>query len=74
MPREDLVEVLRRITDFMGFGIYVYSIRVYPEAEETLKKFVVELQRVDYSATRRDWGPFEEKGRSDSPFGPDGAR
>ncbi|HEY6238342.1 MAG TPA: hypothetical protein VIZ68_04060, partial [Thermoplasmata archaeon] len=74
VPREDLLEVLRRITDFMGFGIYVYSIRVYPDAEESLKKFVVELQRVDFNPTRKDWGPFEEKGRSDSPFGPDAPR
>ncbi len=70
VPREDLVEVLRRVTDFMGFGIYVYALRVYPEPAETLRRFVVELQRVDYSEERRAWLPFEEKGVSDSPFGP----
>lgn len=72
VPREDLPEVLRRVTDFMGFGIYVYAIRVEPAPEELLKKFVVRLARVDYSAARRAWVPFEEKGRSDSPFGPGG--
>jgi len=71
VPREDLPEVLRRITDFMGFGIYVYSFRVHPADEETLKKFVVELQRVDFSPTAHRWTEFEEKGRSESPFGPD---
>jgi hypothetical protein len=71
VPREDLPEVLRRITDFMGFGIYVYSLRVHPESEEMLKKFVVELQRVDFSPTLHRWTDFEEKGRSESPFGPD---
>ena len=74
VPREDLAEVLRRVLDFMGFGIYVYQFRVYPESEETLRRFVVELQRVDFNPTRKDWGPFEEKGRSDSPFGPGGSR
>ena len=70
VPREDLGEVLRRVIDFMGFGIYVYAFRVFPDAEETLKRFVVELQRVDYQTTGKAWIPFEEKGRSDSPFGP----
>jgi len=72
VPREDLAEVLRRVMDFMGFGIYVYSIRISPEDADTLKRFVVELQRVDYSAHRRVWVPFEDKGRADSPFGPGG--
>jgi hypothetical protein len=74
VPREDLAEVLRRVTDFMGFGIYVYAISVAPAAEESLKQFVVVLQRVDFSGARGAWVPFEEKGRSESPFGPDGAR
>lgn len=69
VPREDLAEVLRRITDFMGFGIYVYSVRIYPEPAEVLKRFVVELQRVDFSSDRHEWAPFVEKGRSDDPFG-----
>ena len=72
VPAENLAEVLRRITDFMGFGIYVYAVRVAPEDAETLRRFVVELQRVDYSAARKAWVPFEEKGRVDSPFGPSG--
>ena len=74
VPREDLPEVLRRVSDFMGFGIYVYSIRVRPAPEETLTKFLVELERVDYSPSRREWVTFEETGRSDSPFGPGATR
>jgi len=74
VPREDLAEALRRIADFMGFGIYVYAFRVRPAPEETLKRFVVELERVDYSASSREWTPFVEKGRSESPFGPTGER
>ena len=70
VPREDLPEVLRRVVDFMGFGIYVYQFRVYPDSEETLRRFVVELQRVDFVPARGSWMPFEEKGRSESPFGP----
>ncbi|MCI4321603.1 MAG: hypothetical protein L3K05_04780, partial [Thermoplasmata archaeon] len=74
VPREDLAEALRRVSDFMGFGIYVYAVRVRPAKEELLKRFVVELQRVDFDAKTGDWVPFEEKGRSDSPFGPTGDR
>ena len=70
VPREDLPEVLRRVTDFMGFGIYVYRISVRPAPSDLLKQFIVELERVDFSAERRDWVTFEEKGRSESPFGP----
>jgi len=72
VPREDLPEVLRRVCDFMGFGIYVYAIHVRPAASESLKQFIVELQRVDFHPEARDWGPFKERGRSESPFGPDG--
>ncbi|MCI4327365.1 MAG: hypothetical protein L3K16_07010 [Thermoplasmata archaeon] len=74
VPREDLAEALRRVSDFMGFGIYVYSVRVKPAKDETLMRFVVELQRVDYDPNVGDWVPFEETGRSDSPFGPTGGR
>jgi hypothetical protein len=74
VPREDLAEVLRRVSDFMGFGIYVYSFRVKPAATDLLKEFVLELTRVDFSAAKNDWLPFQEKGRSDSPFGPSGQR
>ncbi|HEV2428723.1 MAG TPA: hypothetical protein VGV64_02620, partial [Thermoplasmata archaeon] len=74
VPREDLAEALRRISDFMGFGIYVYAIRVRPAPEDLLKRFVIELQRVDFNPEKKDWVPFEETGRSDSPFGPSGGR
>ncbi|HEV2166254.1 MAG TPA: hypothetical protein VGS23_04685 [Thermoplasmata archaeon] len=74
VPREDLAEALRRISDFMGFGIYVYSFRVRPAQEELLKRFVIELRRVDFSPEKREWIDFEEKGRSESPFGPSGGR
>ncbi|HKN07820.1 MAG TPA: hypothetical protein VJ021_09565 [Thermoplasmata archaeon] len=74
VPRDALPEVLRRVTEFMGFGIYVYSISVRPAATELLKGFVVELQRVDFSAEKGTWVPFVEKGIVDSPFGPSGDR
>lgn len=74
VPREDLGEVLRRITDFMGFGIYVYRFSVRPAASDQLKQFIVELERVDYSPATHDWVQFEEKGRSESPFGPGSTR
>ena len=70
VPREELGEVLRRISDFMGFGIYVYRFSVRPESADQLKRFVVQLQRVDYAPESRDWIEFAEKGRSESPFGP----
>ncbi len=62
VPRDDLPEVLRRVTDFMGFGIYVYAISVRPAPSDLLKSFVVELQRVDFSAEAGRWVPFVEKG------------
>jgi hypothetical protein len=74
VPREDLAEVLRRASEFMGFGIYVYAITVRPTPGDLLKSFVVELQRVDYSAEKGAWTPFVDKGASDSPFGPSGTR
>jgi hypothetical protein len=74
VPREDLAEVLKRVSEFMGFGIYVYSIKVRPGPSDLLKEFVVELQRVDFSSQKGDWTPFEDKGASDSPFGPSGRR
>ncbi len=72
VPRESLTEVLRRVTDFMGFGIYVYSVSIRPAPSELLKEFVVELQRVDFSAEKKAWLPFVDKGASESPFGPSG--
>ena len=74
VPREALPEVLHRVLEFMGFGIYVYSISVRPAPAELLKAFIVELQRVDYSAEKGGWVPFVEKGTTDSPFGPSGTR
>lgn len=74
VPREDLAEALRRVSEFMGFGIYVYAISVRPSPGDLLKSFVVELQRVDYDPEKRAWTPFVEKGTSDSPFGPSGTR
>jgi hypothetical protein len=74
VPRDELAEVLRRVCDFMGFGIYVYSLKVRPAKDELLSRFVLELQRVDFDTTTGDWVAFEEKGRSDSPFGPSGHR
>jgi hypothetical protein len=74
VPREDLAEVLRRVSEFMGFGIYVYAISARPTPGDLLKSFVVELQRVDYSAEKEAWVPFVDKGASDSPFGPSGTR
>jgi hypothetical protein len=74
VPREDLAEVLRRVSEFMGFGIYVYAVSVRPTPGDLLKSFVVELQRVDYAPEKGAWVPFVEKGTSDSPFGPSGHR
>jgi len=74
VPREALAEVLHRVLEFMGFGIYVYSISVRPAPAELLKSFVVELQRVDYAPEKGAWAPFVEKGTTDSPFGPSGQR
>lgn len=74
VPRDSLAEVLRRVCEFMGFGIYVYTVRVRPGPEELLKTFVVELQRVDYSPQAGDWAPFQDRGRADNPFGPTGTR
>ncbi len=69
VPREELPEVLRRVLEFTGFGIYVYTITVRPAPAELLKSYVVELQRVDYSAEKGAWVPFVEKGALDSPYG-----
>ena len=62
VPHDALAEVLRRVTDFMGFGIYVYAITVRPAPSELLKGYVVELQRVDYDAEAKEWRPFVERG------------
>lgn len=67
VPRDALPEVLRRVTEFMGFGIYVYAMTVRPAPAELLKSFVVELQRVDYSPEKGAWVPFVEKGAASPP-------
>ena len=61
VPREDLPEVVRRVLEFMGFGVYVYSISLRPGPSDLLKEFVVELRRVDFSSEKGDWTPFVEK-------------
>jgi len=73
VPREQLEEVLRRVSAFMAFGIYVYEIHARPAPGDQLRFFIVTLRRIDYQAARGEWVPFEEKGLSDSPFGPGGA-
>lgn len=70
VPREHLSEVLKRVVEFMEFGIYTYAVVVLPAASPTLEKFVVQLDRIDFDNQRKGWTPFREKGRSDSPFGP----
>lgn len=62
VPPDALAEVLRRVADFMAFGIYVYAITVRPAPSELLKGYVVELQRVDYDAQAKAWRPFVERG------------
>jgi hypothetical protein len=74
VPREHLGEVLTRVANFMGFGIYVYRFSVRPASSGILKEFEVELERVDFSTTSGEWAPFQEKGQSDSPFGPNSDR
>lgn len=72
VPREQLSEVLKRVVEFMEFGIYVYAVVVIPGPSATLEKFTVSLDRIDFDPKRKGWTPFQEKGRSDSPFGPGG--
>ncbi|HTT15880.1 MAG TPA: hypothetical protein VMH49_00765 [Thermoplasmata archaeon] len=67
VPRDALPEVLRRATEFMGFGIYVYAISVRPAPSELLQGFVVELQRVEYDPEENRWKPFVERGAVGAP-------
>jgi hypothetical protein len=69
VPPDALPEVLRRLTDFMGFGIYVYAFSVRPAASELLKGYVLELQRVDYDPQAKVWKPFVERGAVEAPDG-----
>jgi hypothetical protein len=61
VPREDVPEVLRRVLEFMGFGVYVYSLALRPGPSDLLKEFVLELRRIDFSSEKGDWAPFVEK-------------
>ena len=61
VPRDDLMEVLRRVLEFMAFGVYVYSFSVQPGPSDLLKEFVLELRRIDFAADAHAWRPFEEK-------------
>jgi len=70
VPRENLAELLTRVVEFMGFGIYVYTIAIRPGPQDMLKGFDVELRRVEYSSAQGAWVPFVERGRSTHPFGP----
>ena len=70
VPSDALPEVLRRVLDFMGFGIYVYAISDRPAPSELLKGYVVELQRVEYDPDGNTWKPFVEKGAASTPGGP----
>lgn len=72
VPREHLTEVLKRVVEFMEFGIYVYAVVVLPAASPTMEKFTLTLDRIDFDTKRHGWIPFQEKGRSESPFGPQG--
>ncbi len=67
VPRDALPEVLRRVTEFMGFGIYVYAVTVRPAPTELLKGFVVDLQRVEFDADSNTWKPFVERGALPGP-------
>ena len=70
VPKAQVPEVLRRILEFMDFGIYVYTLVVLPAPGTTLDRFVVQLDRIQYNEARRVWVPFEERGVAGSPFGP----
>ncbi len=70
VPKAQVPEVLRRILEFMDFGVYVYTLVVLPAPGATLDRFVVQLDRIQYNEARRVWVPFEERGASDNPFGP----
>ena len=53
--------MLRRVLEFMGFGVYVYAISLRPGPSELLKEFVLELRRIDFSPEQGSWAPFVEK-------------
>ena len=67
VPSDALAEVLRRVIDFMGFGIYVYAVSFRPAPAELLKGYVVELQRVEFDPESSLWKPFVERGSAGAP-------
>ncbi len=62
VPADALAEVLRRVVEFMGFGIYVYEVSVRPAPAELLQGYLVELRRVEYDGAAGAWKPFVERG------------
>ncbi len=70
VPKAQVAEVLKRILEFMDFGVYVYTLVVLPAPGGTLDRFVVQLDRIQYHEARKVWVPFEERGGADNPFGP----
>jgi hypothetical protein len=70
VPKAQVPEVLRRILEFMDFGVYVYTLVVLPAPGATLDRFVVQLDRIQYHESRKVWMPFQERGVADNPFGP----
>ncbi len=72
VPKAQVAEVLKRILEFMDFGVYVYTLVVLPAPGATLDRFVVQLDRIQYNEARRVWVPFEDRGVADNPFGPGG--
>ena len=67
VPSDALGEVLRRVIDFMGFGIYVYAVSFRPAPSELLKGYVVDLQRVEFDPETAAWKPFVERGNAGAP-------
>jgi hypothetical protein len=70
VPPDALAEVLRRVVEFMGFGIYVYEVAVRPAPADLLKGYVVDLRRVEYDPDAGTWKPFVERGTV-GPSGPE---
>ena len=60
VPAPALGEVLKRIFDFMGFGVYVYAVVVIPSPTPTLDTYVVQLDRINFSKAKNVWVPFQE--------------
>ena len=69
VPKAELAETLKRVLEFMDFGVYVYSVVLLPAPGKTLERFVLQLDRIEYDERRGVWIPFREKGVADDPFG-----